>query len=281
MSEVSVEVGDVGRAPTEHDGSQRGLEALRRQKRRDSSVTRLIQAMIVLISLGLWQVLSGPVIDPFWFSQPSSIASRVWEWSASGFIWPHLYVTLKEVAYGFALGGIAGATTGILVGRTRLFARAAEPLIMAAFAVPTLALAPLIILVFGIGIASKVVIVAMTVFFLMFFNAYGGIRDVDEDLIDAVTMMGASKTYIFRRVMMPATTAWIIAGLRLCVRYSLAAAVVGELIAASAGIGWLAKYSSGRFDVTGFFAAIIWILITAVALNGLLTKIERHLLRWR
>ena len=185
------------------------------------------------------------------------------------------------MAYGLILGTAAGLSVGIILGVKRQLAGVLAPYVMVAFAIPNLALTPLFILFFGIGMVSKVAIVTTVVFFFIFYNTFAGVRDVNPDLVNTVQIMGGSQLRVIRSVLLPSATGWILTGLRLALREALAAAVVGEIIAGNAGLGYLLAFSSGTFDATGVFAALVFVALIAVALNALAALTEQHLTRWK
>jgi sulfonate transport system permease protein len=144
--------------------------------------------------VGLWETaVAIGALDPFFVSRPSAIAQRVWMWVSTGFIWTHLSVTLQESILGLLIGAILGTICGFTLARATVAARVVEPYIMMLNAVPRVLLAPLFLLWFGLGIWSKVALAVTLVFFIMFFNAYQGVRHADPVLIENVRMLGASE----------------------------------------------------------------------------------------
>ena len=239
---------------------------------------RLLLGAGFLIS---WELASGRLIKPFWISRPSQIFIRLWDWITTGFIFPHAIITLEEMLIGFLIGAVLGIAVGFALGQKETVAQVLNPYIMAAFAMPKMALAPLFILWFGIGIESKIVLVVVIVFFLVFFNTYSGVRDVDRDLINIARTMGASEFQITQKIVLPSALVWIYTGLKLSIPYALIGAVVGEMIAASKGLGFLVQSTSGMFDTTGLFASLFVLTAVAVIVNEFCAWSERHFLRWK
>ncbi len=234
-----------------------------------------------------WEVLSGnpktewTAIDRFWVSQPSDIYARLSEWLLNGTLWLHLLITLQEMLVGFVIGSLVGLALGFLLGRNVTVARLLDPFIMAIYSIPKLALAPLFILWFGVGLEPKIVLVATAVFFLVFLNTYAGVRDVDQELLDIIRLMGASQRDLLFKVVLPSASPWILTGLKAAVPYSLISAVVGEIMASNRGLGYLLIHAQGQYDTAGVFAAIIVLMVLGLLINEIVNRSETHLLRWK
>lgn len=237
--------------------------------------------------LGAWEALAGnpktefTVVDRFWTSQPSEIAQRLAEWVARGTLWLHLLITLQEMVIGLVIGSVMGVALGFLLGRNLTLARVLDPFIMAIYSIPKLALAPLFILWFGIGLEPKIVLVSTACFFLLFLNTYSGVRDVDHELIDIIRVMGASQRDLLFKVVLPSASPWILTGLKAAVPYSLIGAVVGEIMASNRGLGYLLIHAQGQYDTAGVFAAIIVLMFMGLLLNEVVNRSESYLLRWK
>ena len=220
-------------------------------------------------------------IEPFWISSPSEIISRLFELTKSGQLTFHLSITIFEMIVGFVIGAALGIFVGFWLGRKTTLAKIVDPYIMAVYSLPKIALAPLFILWFGIGVDMKIAIAAIIVFFLVFYNTFGGVRSVDPELVDVVKVIGANEREILRKVILPSTYPWIFTGFKLGIPYSLIGAVVGELIATNKGMGYLLMEYSGWFDTGGVFAVLFVLMIVATILNLAVNFAEDHLMRWR
>lgn len=244
---------------------------------------RVVSARVGLavVTLVLWEALSGRVIDPFWFANPSQILLRLGRWIGTGSLWPHVGATLFEMGAGLALGVPAAVVVGFALGTQRLLARVASPIIVALYNVPKVALAPLFILWFGIHATPKIVLVAVTVFFLVFFSVYTGVRDVDPELVSTLRLMGARGRHILRHVVAPAALPWVFAGLKIALPYSLIAAVVGEMIVADRGVGYLVMSAAGMIDTPGVFSGLVVLMGIGLGVNALVGRIEGRLMRWQ
>jgi NitT/TauT family transport system permease protein len=239
------------------------------------------RALILGGFLVCWQLGSGTILSAFWFSSPSAIAATLRGWVVDGSLWHHLGATLLATALGYLIGSAAGVATGLLLGLAPTVARVAAPFITALYSLPKIALAPVFVILFGIGLESKIMLVAVTVFFLLLYNTLDGIKDVDHDLGEALEVMGATPSELILKVLVPGTMPWIFAGLRIAVRYAFTATILGELIASNRGIGFLIDSSAGQFDASGVFAAVFVLIIVSLVLTETLTRIESLALPWR
>ncbi len=239
---------------------------------------RLITLAVIIV---IWEGISGTLIDPFWISKPSAVFGHLYHSIVSGVLFYHLGITLFEAALGLAVGGFLGALVGLVIGRIKILGELLDPFFIAVYSLPKVALAPLFILYFGIGIEQKVALSAMIVFFFMFFETYTGARDVDPYWINVIKVMGGGRLSILRKVVLPASSVWIFAGLKICVPYSIVGAVVGELLASSKGMGYLLIDATHMFRTGQVFAWLIVLMVIGAVLNQLLIKIEAHVLAWR
>ncbi|MBI1187431.1 MAG: ABC transporter permease subunit [Alphaproteobacteria bacterium] len=228
---------------------------------------------------GAWEWY-GQAVDATWFSAPSLIAARLVQWAGDGLA-GHVAVTLGEMATGLAVGVPLGTALGLFLGRAPVASVILRPIIFALYSVPLVTLAPLFIFWFGLGMLPKIILVAIVTFFLLFFTTFAGVQTIDRDLVSSFRLMGATDGELFRKLIAPACTAWIISGLRLALPYSLIAATVGEMLLAREGLGYLLMYASQQIDMTGMFAALVVLMIAGVAVGELANLAERRLLRWR
>lgn len=229
---------------------------------------------ILVAFLLFWQFASDRLISKFWISSPADIYALLVAWISDGSLWPHLWATLSAMVLGYAIGCAAGVGLGLMFGFMPRLRRVVMPYVSGLYALPKVALAPLLVILLGVGIASKVALVAVTAVFLLFYNTLDGIRDVDNDLVQTLRLMGAKRSEVIRKVLIPATLPWIFTGMRVAVRYSFTAAVLGELIAANKGIGYLIEASAGMYDATGVFAGVFIIVVLSVSMTELLTRLE-------
>ncbi len=239
------------------------------------------QILFILVLLLAWQAAGSWFIDPFWVSRPSDIAQRLWQLAWNGDLWRHSATTLSEAGFGLLLGALVGIALGLALARFRHVASVVEPLLMGLYSLPRVALAPLFVLWFGIGLSAKVMMSFSMVLFVFMLNVLEGVRSLDKDHIDLMRTMRASPRYILRRVMLPAILPWIVAAMRIAVGLALIGAVVGELIGSSQGVGWYIENAAGQLDSTGVFTGITVLLVLAMIANSLIARLSRHMTEWR
>lgn len=237
-------------------------------------------ALLIFI-LGSWELSAGTIVPEFFISKPSEIVLILRDWTLSGRLFFHASITSIEALLGFIMGSLIGMTVGVILGRSRLLAEVLDPFIMMFYSLPKVALAPMFILWFGIGIDMKIYLTATIVFFLVFLNTYSGVRAVSREQIAILKLMGASETHILRKVVIPSAITWVFNGLRLSVPYALIGAIVGELIASNKGLGYLLADASGQFDTASMFAALIAIMVLALMLNFAVKFIEAKSMPWK
>jgi len=244
-------------------------------------------ALPVLVLLG-WEFASGDpatqpgvLIDSFYVSKPSEIWAALLSWIEEGVLLESVQATVTAMLYGFGIGAVLGVLVGIVLGSSPMLGGIFRPSVVALNAIPRLALVPLFILWFGFGLGSKVALVTVIVFFLVFYATYEGVRDVEQRLIDVLKVMNASKLTLQTKVRVPSAATWIIQGLQVSVPYALVAAVTAEIVGSDTGIGYLIQRSAGNFFTAGVFAGIVVLVVVSVLINALVTLLEKRLLRWK
>jgi len=191
--------------------------------------TDILLALLPGIALlALWQWASGRLIRTIYISKPTDIAERLYEIFATGQIYPDLATTAQELLFGYLLGVAVGVVTGYVLARSPRLAGIFEPYVMAFYGIPKIALAPLFIIWFGIGMWSKVALAAVMVFFLVFYNVYMGVRAVDRDVVNTTMILGANEGQLTRHVYLPAAAPFVIMGMRMAIPYSVIGVIVGE-----------------------------------------------------
>jgi NitT/TauT family transport system permease protein len=239
---------------------------------------RLLPGIALLL---FWEWASGRLIREIYVSRPTAIAARLVELFASGEIYPHLWTTAQELALGYVLGVGLGIFCGYALGRSARLAAIFEPYLMAFYGIPKIALAPLFIIWFGIGIWSKVALAATMVFFLVFYNVFAGVRAVDRELVSLALIMGANQRQLTRHVYLPAAAPFVILGMRMAIPYSVIGVIVGEFTSSARGLGLFIHEASATYDPAGVFAGIATLLAFVVVANAAAGRIEKRLLRWQ
>ncbi len=233
---------------------------------------------IAVAIFGSWELI-GRFSDSTWISQPSLIMIRLT--SRSSHLAIHLGTTVAEMSIGLVIGAPAGIMCGLWLGRSPILAGLLRPIIVALYSIPLITLAPLLILWFGLDMQPKIVLVAVVVFFLLFFNTYSGAKTMEKDLIEIFELMGANRRELFRKVIAPACTPWVLAGFRIALPYALIAATVGEMLMARRGLGFVITQAASQFDMAGVYAALIILMALGVLVAEATTWSEQWLLRWR
>lgn len=241
----------------------------------------LLRIAFLLVLLVAWEYGSLVFQAEFFVSRPSAIAAAALRLLQSGSFFYHFSITATEASLGFLTGSAAGIVVGLVLGRIKLLADVLDPFLTALYSLPKVALAPLFILWFGIGIDMKIILAAATVFFLVFLNTYTGVRNVSGEQLAILRLMGAKESHLITKVIIPSAFTWVFAGLRLSVPYALIGAVVGEIIAANRGLGYLLSDAAAQFDTASVFAALIGIVLLAMVFNGAVKVAETLLMPWK
>ncbi len=245
---------------------------------------RLILVGRILVGIAIiafWEYSSGRLIDKLFVSSPSAVSARLWKWLLDGSLWNHLSITLYATTLGFIIGSLVGFVLGLLFGRYQTVADIFDPYITALYSIPKIALAPLFIIWFGIGIESKVAVSASIVFFVVFLNTYAGVRDVNPIYVHATRIMGGNELQVLQHVMIPSAASWVITGLKVSVPYALVGTVIGEFMSSNRGIGFIIAQATGLFDTTSVFAGLVILGIVGAIINVGLRHVEAWLLRWK
>jgi NitT/TauT family transport system permease protein len=283
-------------------------------RRRSPVSTFVWQAAICDVVLTIWQWgydlhaklpwLVPDLLDPYFISKPSEIFNNFLILSCiksktgvfNGFfngdfakclarnennLWVATGITLKNTFFGFVTGVVSGFAAGLILGRSDRLSAIFQPFITAANSIPRIALAPIIVLAFGIGDVSKVVTSWIVVVFLVFFNTFEGARSIDEGFINVARLLGANEWQITRTVVIPSTMAWVFASLSPAISFALIGVIVGEFIGAEHGIGRLIIESEARGEASGMMVAVIVLMLVGVALSALIRRLQAYLLRWQ
>jgi NitT/TauT family transport system permease protein len=272
------------------------------------------QVLICVTVLSIWQWgydlhasvpwLVPDLLDPYFVSKPSEIFQNFLVlscfksklgvfngWFNGDFsrcmartennLWVATAVTLKNTFFGFIAGVSSGFVAGLILGRSDRLSAIFQPFITAVNSIPRIALAPIIVLAFGIGDTSKIVTSWIVVVFLVFFNTFEGARSIDEGFVNAARLLGASEWQITRTVVIPSTMAWVFASLSPAISFALIGVIVGEFIGAERGIGRLIIESEARAEASGMMVAVIVLMLVGVALSAMIRRLQAYLLRWQ
>ncbi len=242
-------------------------------------------ALAVAVVLFAWEGLPrgwwGKAIDPVFVSSPLVIARTGVQLFATGEIWPDLGVSGVEFLLGFVLAVAAGIVLGVAAGWNRFVFYALDPFFSALNATPRVALLPLIIIWVGIGIWSKVLVVFLGAVIPVYLNVLAGVRTTDTRLLRVAASFGASRAHLFRTIVLPGAVPYLLTGLRLGVGRAMVGIVVGELYAATAGIGFMITVAGASFQTDKVFVGVVLIAITGGLLIEGLGRVERRFDTWR
>jgi len=235
-------------------------------------ITLAAQIAIVGAVLFLWNYASGRWVAHAWVSTPREVADQLRSWFTTGYIWPHLRETVKELLIGLAIGGAAAIVLGTVIGTSDWLRRLMSPIVAAGYAVPHVAILPLFVFWFGIGLLPRVMLVVISVFFPIYTNVVAGLRTVDRDLMNAMTIMGASPLKRLKLVVLPSLAGFIATGLTIAVPIGLVAALLAEMLEGSQGLGWVVVDSTNRIDFKGAYAVGVIVCVIAAVVRGVTVR---------
>lgn len=269
------------------DETEGGIKASAlRAKRRRTLLLRSAQLSFAVFIFGGWQLFTTEKwLDPFFYGQPSGIWQALvhlfTKGTEFGSIWDDLGVTLREAVYGFLLGALVGVMFGLLLGQSRFLADVLGPYIKIVNAVPRIILGSIFLVAFGLGTLPKVLLAAVLVFFIVFFNAFQGVREVNPNLVANLKVLGASPLQVARHVTVPSALTWIIASLHTAFGFAIIGALVGEVLGSQRGIGLVISQAQNRFDPNTVFACMAIMAVVTLAAEYLISSFERRVLSWR
>ncbi|MGH3757761.1 ABC transporter permease [Actinophytocola sp.] len=246
---------------------------------RERMSTVVGRTLMFVILLGIWLLAAN--LQPNFVPTPWAVLSTVGTWLGDGTISDNIGTTLYEVFVGAALAFGIGIPVGLVLAQSRFLDNATRPYIDVMNAIPRIGLAPLFVLWFGLGQTSKIALVFSVLFFIVVINVHAGVKSVEREHIVLATLLGASRWDIAMKVLLPSLVPWIIASLRLTSAYGVSAAVIGEFVAGSNGLGYLLAYHSSVLNPSGSFAALFLLALVSLTLTFLTMLLERHALRWR
>lgn len=264
-----------------------------RGERMDTSTVRnrrilinVLRILLLVVIIGGWELGTRThVIDAFFWGQPSGIWEQIVTWAtkgtALGSLWEQIGVTLEETIIGFIIGVVLGVIIGVVLGRNRFLSDVLGPYIKAGNSIPRVVLGSIFIIGLGLGIQSKVALAVVLVFFIVFFNAFQGVREADRNLLANARILGASQLQVTTDVILPSALTWIIASLHTSFSFALVGAVVGEFLGSTQGLGLLIETAQNTFNANGVFAAMAILAVVALLSELLITRLENSLIRWR
>ncbi|MFB7712854.1 ABC transporter permease [Streptomyces sp. NPDC056105] len=283
---MSSSTSTVSTTPAKDGAELSPAATARRAGRRRVALVWAGRIGLAVFVVGGWQAFTTwGIVDPFFFGQPSGIAKRlvdlVQNGTEFGSFYSNIWTTIQEALAGFAIGAVTGIVFGVALGSSRFLADVLGPYIKMVNAIPRIVLGSIFIVAFGIGVLPKILLAAVLVFFIVFFNAFQGVREVDRNILANAKVLGASQAQIIRHVVVPSALTWIIASLHSAFGFAIVGALVGEVLGAQSGLGLVIKTAQNNFDPNGVFATMLVISVIVLGAEWLIGKLERRLLSWR
>ncbi len=245
---------------------------------------RLVLGVFSVIFLVVaWELLLTYVIplNPFFFTKPSLIAEAFKEQLQGAKLWHDLAISSRAFLWGFSFAVIVGIPVGLVMGWRRRVEYALDPFLTAMYASPLVALAPLLIIVFGVGVLGKAALVFLLSVFPFVFNVFAGVKSTDTLLINVIRSFGGTEKDLYFKVILPSTMPYLIAGARLAIGRGLVGIIVGEFYAASEGIGFAISQAGDTYRLPDMFVGIIILSVIAVVLTEVMRRLELTVAPWR
>ncbi len=244
-----------------------------------------LRLLVVVLSLAVWEATTGGLgwrpLPPALLPSPGETWHSLVAYARSGLLALDVTRTLTQAFLGLGLGMVAGIALGVAFAYARRVGDALEPLLAALNSLPRVAVAPLLIIWFGLGVTSKVLLAFFTVVFVIFMNTYAGVRSVDADLVRAVQVLGGDGRHVARWVVLPWVASWVFAALRTSISLALAATVTGEFVGSTHGLGYRMVLATGVLDTPRVFAILLVLMTVGYAVVEGARRLEAYLLRWR
>jgi NitT/TauT family transport system permease protein len=243
---------------------------------------RVWQFAITTLGLIVWQLFSQSKNIAFFIGEPLQVFHQLKQWLfVDADVYHHLGITILETGLAFFIGTIGGTLSGLFLGLSPIASAILDPYIKAFNAMPRVILAPIFAVWFGLGIWSKVALAVTLVFFVVFFNVYQGIKEVNQVILANARMLGASQRQLLKTVYLPSATSWVFSSLHTSIGLAFVGSVVGEYLGSAAGVGYLILQAEGTFDINAVIAGIILLTICALLLDSLVNWIEKRFMVWR
>lgn len=240
-----------------------------------------IQVAIVVIILAAWQLLSGPVISPLFISSPLAVVTRMVVLIQTNILFPNAWVTFSQALAGFGVGAVSGIIIGNVMGLARHVGSIASPFVTFFYTLPRIAIAPLFVIWLGVGFNFKAAFVAFVVVFIFITPTYAGLRDLDQDMIAGIRVMGGRRWTVIRMAVLPQQVLWITTTIKLAFPTAVATDIVAEFVAANQGVGFLMNSAAGTLDIASLLAEVVFISAVVTLVIGLVSLAEHRWFRWR
>jgi len=257
------------------------LAAERRRIVREKWKVRGVQITILVLVLVGWEMLVRlGIVRELLLGQPSRVAHFLVSLTLDGSLLRHTWVTSVETIIGFVGGFVLGAVSGLLLWWSKTAERVIDPLMVALNSLPKIALTPIFLLWFGVGLSMKLALSLSTVYLVTFLTAAASLRSIDKELLQLSAALGGNRWQIFRNVVVPSAVPWLVSAMKLSIGFGLTGAVVGEFVAANQGLGYLLLYGAQIYDMSLVWAGIVVLLLIAMLMYTSVAAFERWFLRW-
>lgn len=260
---------------------ERELAAARTRQHRFTAIVFSWRAIVLLALLLSWYYASGRIVSSLLVSDPVKVAEAFRHDVSSGELVRNARYTLIELFTGYGIGVGAALVAAALLSLSTPVQRVARPFLVAFYAIPKVALAPLMVMWFGLGLEPKIILAAIFVFFVVFMSTLAGLASVGREFVNVARVMGASRPQLLVKVVFPTAVPNLITALRIAIPGAMAGAIIGEFMAGNNGLGYMVQDAANQFSTPGVFAGILAIVFVVLVMDGLLTMLERSLLKWR
>jgi NitT/TauT family transport system permease protein len=247
----------------------------------NATAVNMSRIVFAVVTLGAWELGADRLFDSFFFSTPLRIFAQVAQELVNPSFYTDLGVTALEMGAGFAIGAGSGIALGVMLARWAFAAKVLDPFLLALYSIPRIALAPMLIVWFGIGYSSKVFLGATLVFFITFFNTLAGIRSVDQALCNVARVQKATEWQVFWKVMLPSAASWILTSIKVSLPFALVGVILGEFLVSSQGLGYRLNAYSTSYNITGALSVVFLMMVIMLALTAITNAVEARVLRWR
>ena len=274
---MSVSITEATAVHTEPVSSERRAKPRMNRRVRDW----LIQTLIVAVILAVWQLASGRLVPKLYISTPWDVWNRMIELIRDGVMLPNAKATFYQAIAGFLIGAVAGVVIGNIMGIVRSVGRITAPFVTFFYTLPRIAIAPLFVIWVGVGFEFKMWFVAFVVVFIFITPTYAGLRDLDQDMISGIRVMGGGWWTVIRMAVIPQQVLWITTTIKLAFPTAVATDVVAEFVASNKGLGFLMNGAAGILDTTSLLAEVVFISAVVTLVIGVISILERYWFRWR
>ncbi|MGH7716407.1 MAG: ABC transporter permease [Vulcanimicrobiaceae bacterium] len=250
--------------------------------RREKRKVVLIQVALVVFILVVWELLVRiGLVKEFWLGEPSKIFGFIVKTISDGTLLRDTWVTTEETVIGVLSGFVLGAAAGLMIWWSKTLERVLDPLMVALNSLPKIALTPIFLLWFGVGVMMKIALTFSTVFLVAFLSAAASLHSLDNELMNLTAALGGTRWQVFRNVVIPSSLPWLFSAMKLSIGFGLTGAVVGEFVAANLGIGYLLLYGAQIYEMSLVWAGIVALLVIAMLMYWVVAVLENRLLYWR